>query len=64
MRFVTRLLATARELWPHYLAITICSVLASRRATRAAPTSTRSRRPRVAIARALHKDELAVSGGI
>jgi ATP-binding cassette, subfamily B, bacterial len=27
MRFVTRLLATARELWPHYLAITICSVL-------------------------------------
>ena len=27
MRFVTRLLATARELWPHYLAITVCSVL-------------------------------------
>jgi ATP-binding cassette subfamily B protein len=27
MRFVTRLLATARDLWSHYLAITICSVL-------------------------------------
>ena len=27
MRFVTRLLATARELWPSYLAITICSAL-------------------------------------
>jgi ATP-binding cassette, subfamily B, bacterial len=27
MRFVTRLLATARELWPYYVAITLCSVL-------------------------------------
>ncbi len=29
MRFVTRLLATARELWPFYVAITVCSVLAA-----------------------------------
>ena len=27
MRFITRLLATARELWPYYLAITVCTVL-------------------------------------
>lgn len=27
MRFITRLLATARELWPYYLAITACTVL-------------------------------------
>ena len=26
MRFITRLLATARELWPYYLAITLCTL--------------------------------------
>jgi len=27
MRFITRLLVTARELWPYYLAITVCTVV-------------------------------------